>query len=62
MDTFSWWTETFPTKHEAAQTVGRKLLEEILPWYGSLRLTGLDNRPALVSQVSQRLTDILEIN
>ncbi|KAM8948042.1 uncharacterized protein AAEQ78_011428 isoform 1-T1 [Lycaon pictus] len=31
VDTFSGWTETFPTKHETAQTVTKKLLEDILP-------------------------------
>ena len=31
VDTFSGWTEAFPTKHETAQTVTRKLLEDIEP-------------------------------
>ena len=31
IDTFSEWTETFPTKHETAQTMAKKLREEILP-------------------------------
>lgn len=34
IDTFSGWTEAFPTKHETAQVVAKKLLEDILPRYG----------------------------
>ncbi|XP_045310683.1 uncharacterized protein LOC123585955 [Leopardus geoffroyi] len=30
-DTFSGWVEAYPTKHEMAQTVAKKLLEDILP-------------------------------
>ncbi|XP_040325361.1 uncharacterized protein LOC121026634 isoform X1 [Herpailurus yagouaroundi] len=31
VDTFSGWTEAFPTKKETAQIVAKKILEEILP-------------------------------
>ncbi|XP_053059813.1 uncharacterized protein LOC128311890 isoform X2 [Acinonyx jubatus] len=31
IDTFSGWTEAFPTKKETAQIVAKKILEEILP-------------------------------
>ncbi|XP_077761789.1 uncharacterized protein LOC144318577 [Canis aureus] len=34
VDTFSGWTEAFPTKHETAQTVTKKLLEDNLPRCG----------------------------
>ena len=34
VDTFSGCTEAFPTKPETAQTVTKKLLEDILPRYG----------------------------
>lgn len=34
VDIFSGWMEAFPTKHETAQIVTKKLLEDILPRYG----------------------------
>ncbi|XP_073075561.1 uncharacterized protein [Manis javanica] len=34
LDTFSGWTEAFPTKTETAQTVSKKILEEIFPRFG----------------------------
>ena len=34
VDTFSGWTEAFPTKRETAQVVAKKILEDILPRYG----------------------------
>ena len=33
-DTFSGWTEAFPTKHDTTFIVTKKLLEDILPRYG----------------------------
>ncbi|XP_077892583.1 uncharacterized protein LOC144373356 [Ictidomys tridecemlineatus] len=33
-DTFSGWTEAFPTKKEMAQMVVKKILEDIFPRYG----------------------------
>ena len=58
IDTFSGWIEAFLTKHERAQAVVKKLLEKILPRYAFPPLTGFDNGPAFVSQVSQGLRDI----
>ncbi|CAD7687169.1 unnamed protein product [Nyctereutes procyonoides] len=51
IDTFSGWTEAFPTKHEMAQTVTKKLLEDILPRYGFPVKIGSDNGPGFVSKV-----------
>ncbi|XP_047373772.1 LOW QUALITY PROTEIN: uncharacterized protein LOC124959244 [Sciurus carolinensis] len=34
VDTFSGWVEAFPTKRETAQTVAKKILEDLLPRYG----------------------------
>jgi hypothetical protein len=51
MDTFSGWTEVFPTKTEAA----KKLLEDTLPRYGFPHTIGSDNGPAFVSKVSQNV-------
>ena len=52
VDTFSGWTEAFPTKHEMAQTVPKKLLEDILPRYGFPVRIGSNNGPGLVSKVT----------
>lgn len=57
VDTFSGWVEAFPTKHETANVVAKKLLEEILP-----QVLGSDNGPAFVSQVSQLVAKLLGIN
>ncbi|XP_073079446.1 uncharacterized protein [Manis javanica] len=60
LDTFSGWTEAFPTRTETAQTVSKKILEEIFPKFGIPKVIGSDNRPAFVAQVSQGLAKILE--
>ncbi|CAD7676234.1 unnamed protein product [Nyctereutes procyonoides] len=52
VDTFPGWTEAFPTKHETAQTVTKKLLEDILPRYGFPVKIGSDNGPGFVSKFS----------
>ncbi|XP_073090762.1 uncharacterized protein [Manis javanica] len=59
LDTFSGWTEAFPTKTETAQTVSKKILEEIFPRFGIPKVIGSDNGPAFVAQVSQGLAKIL---
>lgn len=59
VDTFSGWTEAFPTKHETAHVVAKKLLEDILPRYGFPTMIGSDNGQAFVSQVSQGLANFL---
>ncbi|XP_038956440.2 protein NYNRIN-like [Rattus norvegicus] len=50
VDTFSGWVEAFPTKHETAKVVTKKLLEEIFPRYGMPQVLGSDNGPAFVSR------------
>ncbi|XP_052028102.1 protein NYNRIN-like [Apodemus sylvaticus] len=50
VDPFSGWVEVFPTKHETAKIVSKKLLEEIFPRYGMPQALGSDNGPAFVSQ------------
>ena len=53
VDTFSRWTEAFPTKTETAKVVAKKLLEDILPRYEFPHMIRSDNGPAFVSKVSQ---------
>lgn len=62
VDTFSGWVKAFPTKHETARVVTKKLLEEIYPRYGMPQVLGSDNGPAFVSQVSQLVAKILGID
>ncbi|KAF0877644.1 TF26 protein, partial [Crocuta crocuta] len=62
VDTFSGWTEAYPTKYETAQVVAKKLLEDILPRYGFPQMIGSDNGPAFVSKVSQSLATTLGID
>lgn len=62
VDTFSGWVEAFPTKHETAKVVTKKLLEEIFPRFGMPQVLGTDNGPAFVSQVSQSVAKLLGID
>lgn len=55
VDTFSGWTEAFAAKNETALTVGKKVLEEIVPSYGVPKFMGSDNGPAFVAQVTKKL-------
>ena len=59
VDTFSGWTEAFPTKHETAQTVTKKLLEDILPRYGFPVKIGSDKGPGFFSKVTQGVALVL---
>ena len=59
MDTFSRWTEAFPTKVETAEVVAKELLEDILPRYGFPHMIGSDNGPAFVSKVSQNAASFI---
>ena len=59
VDTFSGCTEAFPTKHETAQTVTKKLLEDILPRYGFPVKIGSDHGPGFFSKVTQGVALVL---
>ena len=59
VDTFSGCTEAFPTKHETAQTVTKKLLEDILPRYGFPGKIGSDKGPGFFSKVTQGVALVL---
>nr|XP_038953257.1 protein NYNRIN-like [Rattus norvegicus] len=62
VDTFSGWVEAFPTKHETAKIVTKKLLEEIFPRYGMPQVLGSDNGPAFISRVNQLVAKLLGID
>jgi transposase InsO family protein len=62
IDTFSSWVEAFPTRTEMANVMAKKILEEIFPRFGIPKVIGSDNGPAFVTQVSQGLVKILEID
>lgn len=62
VDTFSGWTEAFPTRHETTQTVTEKLLEDVIPRYSIPTLLSSDNGPAFVSQVIHLLVRPLGAN
>lgn len=53
VDTFSGWTEAYPIRHDAAQIVITKILEEVLPRYGMPALLSSDKGPAFATQVTQ---------
>ena len=59
VDTFSGWIEVFPSKHETAQTVTKKLLEDILPRYGFPAKISSDNGPGFASKVTQGVAQVL---
>ncbi|XP_077894559.1 protein NYNRIN-like isoform X1 [Ictidomys tridecemlineatus] len=60
VDTFSGWAEAFPTRHETAKVVAKKLLEEIFPRYGVPGTIGSDNGPAFVSQTHLRALQLVQ--
>ena len=53
---------SFSYQKETAQTVVKKLLEEIFLWYGLHKVLGTDNGPAFVSQISQLVAKLLGID
>lgn len=55
-------TEVFPTKHETAQMVAKKLLKNILPSYNFSQMIGSDNGSDFVGMVSQSLAIALWIS
>ncbi|KAL6066804.1 hypothetical protein STEG23_038117 [Scotinomys teguina] len=62
VDTFSEWTEAYPTKNETAAIVVKKIFEELFPRFGLPQVIGSDNGPAFVAQVSQGVAKILGID
>lgn len=62
IDTYSGWTEAFPTKQETAQVVTKKLISEIVPRFGLRIALGSNNDPVFIAQTSQSLAKALGIN
>lgn len=52
VDTFSGWTEAYPTRHETAPTVITTIPEEVLPTNGMPALLSSDKGPVLTTQVT----------
>ena len=52
IDTFSGWTEAFPTKQETAQVVAKKLVSEIVPRFGLPITLGSGNGSVFIAQTS----------
>ena len=62
VDTFSGWTEAYPTRHEMTQIVIKKILQEVLPRYRMPALLSSDKGPALTVQVTQRMAKAIGEN
>ena len=52
IDTFTGWTEGFPTRTERAEQVVKKPLHEITPRFGLPRSLQSDNRTSFISKVT----------
>ena len=61
VDTFSGWTEAFPTTNKWAPTVAGLILTEILPRFGMPSSLQSDNRPRFTSQITQNIAWALQI-
>ena len=61
IDTFSGWTEAFPTSSEKTSQVTEKLLTQIIPRFGLLTSLQSDNGPAFISQITQQVSQALGI-
>ena len=62
IDTISGWTEASPTKHKMGAMVVKKILDETIPKYHLPVLSGSKNRPAFISQLTQKLTKTMGNN
>jgi hypothetical protein len=62
VDTFPGWVETFPTTNKRASTVTTILVTDIIPWFGLPGSIQSDNGPELVSSISQKLAQAVNIH
>ena len=61
IDTFTGWTEGFPTRTEKAEEVVKKLLHEIIPRFGLLGSLQSDNGTSFTSKITQGVSRALGI-
>ena len=61
IDTFTGWTEGFPTRTEKAEEVVKKLLHEIIPRFGLPKSLQSDNGTSFTSKVTQGVSKALGI-
>ncbi|KAK1346494.1 hypothetical protein QTO34_000350 [Cnephaeus nilssonii] len=61
VDTFSGWIEAYPTSRENTQTVVVAFTHDIIPRVGFLMSLLSDNDPAFVSQITQLVSQTLNI-
>ena len=61
IDTFTGWTEGFPTQTEKAEEVVKKLLHEIIPKLDLPRSLQSDNGTSFTSKVTQGVLRALDI-
>ena len=61
-DTFTGWTEGFPTRTEKAEeAVKKELFHEIIPRFGLARALQSDNGTSFTSKATQRVSKALGI-
>ncbi|XP_078194290.1 uncharacterized protein LOC144577818 [Callithrix jacchus] len=56
VDTFSGWTEAYPTASESAGTVATHLIQDIIPRFGLPATIQSDNGPAFISKVTNAIS------
>ena len=61
VDTFTGWTEVFPTRTQRSTEGCKALLKEIVPRFGLPQSLQRNNEPSFIAMISQNLTTGLGI-
>jgi transposase InsO family protein len=61
VDTFSGWTEAFPTSNNQSSTIAIILIQEIIPHFGLPTSIQCDNGPEFTSSIPQEVAKYLQI-